>query len=128
MIGMLLANAQEDVSYMLRNKSRIYAISAKISKSELELAKAYIKGAVHCFTKNKPNENFSVQILFGGVNKDWNGSPLQAFYDYYAAKECTDAEDRAAQDVGKLLKSVLDEDIRHCYIEEQRFTKEYAKL
>ncbi len=113
---------------MIKDKSKIYSVSAKISEDEMNLAIAFIKGAVHCFCKNNPEQTFSVKTLFGGANNDWNDNPLQVFYDYYSKSGCVDAEKRAAQDVGKLLKSVLDDDKRRLFVENTNFTKEYTQI
>lgn len=114
---------------MLKNpNSTIRSISADILAVDTEVAKVYIKGAVHCFCKNNPNEKFSARTLFGGENKDWNDTPLQKIYDYYVKKGVNDAVNRAAVDVGWLLKSVLSEDKKWTYDETNGYTKEYFKI
>ena len=90
----------------------INRISAKLSPQEFELAKAYIKGAVHGFCKNNPNQEFSARILFGGENGDWHGTPLQRIYEWHCEAGTSDPKERAAIDVGWLLKVVLHEDVR----------------
>ena len=42
----------------------------------------YIQGAVYCWCKNFGDKAFAACDLFGGVNNNWNGTPLQALYDY----------------------------------------------
>ncbi len=85
-------------------------ISAKITDRELELARAYIKGALHYHRNVNPRMEFSVRIAFGGGNRDWHNTPLQCIYDFYVCRNVKDPENRAAKDVGWLLKQILAED------------------
>lgn len=105
---------------MLQGKSKITNISAKLNQEELASAKVYILGAVHGYTASDEESCFSVRNLFGGKNKDWGDTPLQAIYNFYRNTEKLGHEEaakRAAQDVGKLLKQVLNED-KYDYIEQ----------
>ena len=96
----------------IRDNSTIRTISAKLSPQEIELAKAYIQGAVHSFCKNCPDQEFSGRILFGGENGDWHGTPLQRIYEWHCEASTSDPKKQAAVDVGWLLKAVLNEDVR----------------
>ena len=105
---------------MLQGKSKITNISAKLNPEEFVSAKAYILGAVHGYTASDEEGCFSVRNLFGGKNKDWGDTPLQAIYNFYRNTEKLrheEAAKRAAQDVGKLLRQVLNED-KYDYIEQ----------
>lgn len=114
---------------MLKNQnSSIRSISAQISEGDAQCAKTYIMGVVHGFCNNNDNQHFSVQLLFGGENKDWRGTPLQVIYEYYAQKGYADAAERAARDVGWLLKAVLQEDRNLLYDEVDGYTKEYFRI
>lgn len=55
---------------------------------------------------------FSVHILFGRNNRNWNDIPMQKLYDYYikAGKSHDEAAKRAAIDAGRLLKQILNDD------------------
>lgn len=99
---------------MIENTSQtVRHISAKIPEAEIQLAKAYIQGAVHNHCSNDPASELSVRILFGGDNRDWGNTPLQAIYEYYKdIKKAKDPAGDAAKDVGWLLKAVLTEDAR----------------
>lgn len=99
---------------LTNNTKRIYSISADLLPIDTAIIKVYIQGAVYSFCNNNPKENFSVRILFGGDNRDWNGTPLQRIFDWYIkdGKNHQDAADRAAIDLGILLKTVLTEDAR----------------
>ena len=97
--------------YGLNNGTR--KISATISSVDKELAKAYIHGGVDCFCNNNPLGVFSVQILFGGDNKNWNGTPLQCLYDnHFYIRKSSEPKKQAASDVGILLREVLSSDKR----------------
>ena len=83
--------------------------------SMLKDAEDYIKGAVHGHYKNSSDEPFSVRLLFGGINGNWNGTPLQAIYEHYKAQGHASPEKIAAQKVGYLLKSVLINDKKRSF-------------
>lgn len=94
---------------IIEPNNKIYTVSAKLSREELELAKCYLQGAVHSYTKSHPGQCFSLRDLVGGENGDWNGTPLQKFYDYHrqSGKSHEQAKEQAAKDVGWVLKAVL---------------------
>lgn len=100
------------LAMMVDSNTKLRAISAKISKEELALAKAYIQGAVHGHCNNSADKALSVRILFGGDNRDWGGTPLQCIYNYHEQSGSDNPVKVAAQDVGWLLKCVLKEDAR----------------
>ena len=98
---------------MIEDNVRIMRISAVLSDEEVNLAKAYILGAVHSRCTAGGDPRISIRRLFGGDNANWKGTPLQAIYNYYVSVKGyahEKAADSAAQDVGKLLKTVLYED------------------
>lgn len=98
---------------MLKNNhKKIYKISADILPVDIEIIKVYMQGAVYAFCNIKKDEPFSARILFGGNNKNWQGTPMQKLYDYYTneGKAAEDAYKSASIDAGRLLKSVLDRD------------------
>ena len=113
---------------MFRNNTTIKSISAKLSDLEIENAKLYIKGAVHSFCKNSKGEDFSVRILFGGDNRNWYDTPIQTIYNYYEANQYADPAERAAIDVGWLLKAVLSEDKSRTYDEIDGYTNSYRLI
>lgn len=73
----------------------------------------YLQGLVYVWCKNEGSRWFSARDL-GGVNFDWNGTPLQALYDYHQRRRVdhNQAIKRAGIDDGWLLKEVLSEDRR----------------
>ncbi len=96
---------------IINSKKRIVKISAKVSKNDLELMEIYILGAVHGFTAAAGSKNFKVRDLFGYDNRDWNGTPIQEIYEFYLKSlPYEEAAEKAAQDVGKLLRKVLTDD------------------
>lgn len=96
------------------NDKRIYETSAKLIPVDKEIIKVYMLGAVNAFCNVKPNESFSIRILFGGNNRNWGDTPMQKLYDYYIkeGKSEEDAHQSAARDAGWLLKTVLNDDSR----------------
>ena len=96
-----------------KTNQTVRKISAKLPVVNLELAKAYIQGAVHSHCNNNADKEFSVRILFGGDNRNWADTPLQCIYDYHRYVRLSKKPyDDAAKDVGWLFKSVLIGDIR----------------
>lgn len=97
------------------NTKRTYNITAKLIPADIEVIKVYMLGAVNAFCNVKPDEAFSARILFGGNNKNWNGTPMQKLYDYYIkeGKSEEDAHQSAAIDAGRLLKALLEKDSRN---------------
>lgn len=112
-----------------KDTSRIYSISAVLTKEQYAEAKSYIKTAVAEFCKNNPGQTFSVRELFGGANRDWNGTPLQPIYNYHNQPNVNAPADKARKDVGKLLKSILEND-QNAYYERMQGgkTKLYRKI
>lgn len=103
---------------MISNSNkRIIKISAQVSENDLELMKIYILGAVHGFTAVAEQKSFTVRDIFGKGNRDWHKTPLQKIYEWHAENlPHKEAAEKAAQDVGKLLRKVLTDD-KYKYVE-----------
>ena len=100
------------------SNKRIIKISAQVSENDLELMKIYVLGAVHGFTAVAEQKSFTVRDIFGKGNRDWHKTPLQKIYEYHAENSPhKEAAEKAAQDVGKLLRKVLTDD-KYKYVEE----------
>lgn len=108
--------------------ANVRKISAKLLPIDIAVIQVYIQGAVHGFCNNNAGQYFTVRSLFGGENADWNGTPLQQIYEHYRRNGYTeqDAADRAAVDVGVLLKNVLIGD-KYEYEQVEAFTNTYYK-
>ncbi|MCI5739278.1 MAG: hypothetical protein MR290_05825 [Ruminococcus sp.] len=115
---------------MIKNGSAVRNISAKICNNKKGKAKDYIKKAVDDYCVSNPGKPFSVRILFGGINKDWRGTALQPVFYYYdnLKLDYDIAANRAAKDVGWLLKAVLYDDKVHTYEEFNGRTKSYIRI
>ena len=79
------------------------------------LIKAYLQGAEYSWVKNRKDEWFAARNLVGGEKFEWSGTTLIVLYDKHIkkGKSTTEAITNAAQDLGWLLKSVLNNDKRH---------------
>lgn len=99
---------------ILNNKTKTYKISAKLIPIDIEIIKVYMLGAINSFCNNNRDSSFSIRILFGGINRNWQGTPIQKLYDYYVlnGKSYEQAAESASIDAGRLLKLVLEEDLR----------------
>ncbi|MDO4776693.1 MAG: hypothetical protein Q4A06_04450 [Cardiobacteriaceae bacterium] len=101
---------------MFLHEETIYKVRG-LNEREILLAKAFIKGAVYCWLKNRENEPFSLRDLFGGTNAVWTGTPLEDLWWKHSNEGKSDEEafDQAAQDAGWLLKAVLAEDTKRIF-------------
>ena len=98
-----------------------------ISGEQLALIKAYLQGSVYSWIKNREGEIFAARDLVGGVNFDWNRTPLFCLYQKHidSGKPHEEAIDEAGKDLGWILKSVLDEDKRKFETHDKGLTKGY---
>lgn len=89
-----------------------------ISPNMLNEMLRFIAGGVRIWCKENRHRQFALRDLFGGVNYDWTGTPLQGLYEKYIRNGCseTDAIARAGKDAGRLLKRVLVEDTTRTYV------------
>ena len=110
------------------NLSGSKKISVKLSLNEINEIKLYIKGAVDGFSNINNGETFSVRRLFGGDNGNWNGTPLQAIYNYYVSVGEDNAKEKSAIDVGVLLKQVLSDDVYWEYELKKGYANEYRRV
>ena len=73
-------------------------------------AEAYLQGMVYGWCASQGTKRFATRDLVGGVNWNWEGTPLQCVYDKQENKKT--AHDVAGQEVGRLLKRVIIKDQR----------------
>lgn len=85
-----------------------------ISDTEKSLIKAFMQGAVYCWAKNCLEKPFAVRDLMGGVNFEWEGTPLYVLYLKYinSGRDDKEAINSAARDLGWLTKTILSKDKR----------------
>ncbi len=103
---------------MLKNVTvRPRSVFPDMSAEQLDNIKSYIQSSVDNFCRCNRKEKFSVRILFGGENRDWNGTPLQAAFNYFQNMgfNHNESKKRAAVNVGYLLKFVLADDQKQTY-------------
>jgi len=93
--------------------SKIHKVRG-ITVEEKELIKNYMQGAIYTWIKSDPKKPFSVRDLVGGINNDWNGTPLIALYKKHrtAGKDSVAAMAGAGVDLGWIVKDVLASDKR----------------
>ena len=85
-----------------------------ITEFEESAIRAFLQGAVYAHVKDHGREPFAARDLVGGVNFDWDGTPLLPLYEKHVNQGKTNPEaiEAAGRDVGWLLKSVLAQDKR----------------
>lgn len=84
-----------------------------ITETQRAAIEFFMQGAIYTWVKNN-EEAFAVRDLVGGVNTDWNGTPLQVLYDKHIqnGKGPEDAFKSAAKDLGWIVKAMIDRDRR----------------
>ncbi|MEN6620307.1 MAG: hypothetical protein ABFD50_01995 [Smithella sp.] len=98
--------------------------------SHRELIRAFMQGAIYCWVKNRPRESFAVRDLVGGLNNNWNGTPLQVLYDRHinTGKNADEAFEAAAKDLGWIVKTLLSEDRRVFEVEKAGLVNTYLMV
>jgi hypothetical protein len=101
-----------------------------IDRTDRELIRAFMQGAVYSWVKNRPGEWFAVRDLVGGLNNDWNGTPLQVLFDRHVdtGKNDEQAFDAAAIDLGWIVKTLLSEDRRIFEVEKRDLVNAYLLI
>lgn len=100
---------------MINGKIIIRRNFSSLNDIQLRDSITYLKGQVDGWCKNEVGP-FGARDLVGGINNKWDGSPLTALYDYYHdIRKFSEKKsiNRAAIDVGWLLKLVVYEDKRN---------------
>ena len=95
---------------MLSTEHRQKNIVAKIDARQEERIKDFIQGSVYSFCKNSSSNQFAARDLFGGTNRNWEGTPLQVLYNWHEQNESSNPQKMAAKDLGWLLLKVLRDD------------------
>lgn len=96
-----------------------------IAQAELDLASAFLQGAVYCWCKNNKNHWFAARDLVGGDNYFWQYTPLMPLYEHYLNMGSQEyAVDQAGKAAGRLLKKILIEDKR-TFQTRENFSREY---
>lgn len=107
------------ISYVREHSSPEYARG---------VIRATLQGAAYCWCATRGHDEFALRDLFGGVNANWYGTPLQEIYHHYLywyipkfevegrenaeAEAESEAHDKAGEDVGWMLKETLFHDNR----------------
>ena len=112
---------------LINNDSKIIKNISGVSKEEIDLIKAFLQGAVYCWAKNRKDEVFALRLLVGGKNTIWTNTPLQVLYKKHidAGKDSESANEVAGQDAGKILKAVLQNDVRKFEVSDAGLTNGY---
>ena len=95
----------------LTPSTRVQTVNG-ITPEQTASIRAFLQGAVYTWCKHRGENWFAARDLVGGDDFDWQGTPLIALYDKYAAGGRADAVERAGIDLGWLLKGVLADDRR----------------
>lgn len=103
---------------------------SNLNANDRELIRAFMQGAIYCWVKNQPNVPFAVRDLVGGLNTNWNQTPLQILYDRHIEAGRTDEEafDLAAKDIGWIVKTLLAEDRRTFQVDNSGFVNTYLMI
>jgi hypothetical protein len=98
---------------LLPPDSQLRNVTGLSPEQEREI-KAFMQGAVYCWIQLRGNDEFAVRDLMGGVNSNWERTPLQVLYSRQIDRgtQPDSARERAATDLGWIVKSLLAEDKR----------------
>ncbi len=85
-----------------------------ITETQVSAITSYLRGAVYCWCATSPQQPFAARNLVGGVNFEWQGTPLYPLFEKHIAKgKSIDAAIKdAGRDLGHLLKRTVLEDKR----------------
>ena len=88
-----------------------------IEDADLARIRDFMQGAIYCWAKNRPREEFAVRDLVGGENADWNDTPLEVLYTKHInlGKEPGAAYSDAAKDLGWIVKQLITDDRRNFF-------------
>jgi len=75
----------------------------------------FLQGSIYCWVKNREDEWFSLRDLMGGLNFDWQGTPMYNLYKKHLTRGYSIDESikKAGIDAGWILKNVIANDIRN---------------
>ena len=85
-----------------------------VTPSQADAIRNFMQGDVYCWSKNRFNEEFTVQDLMGAENFNWEGTPCQVLYVKHVdlGKDNDSAIECAGKDLGWLVKEMLANDVR----------------
>lgn len=77
--------------------------------------KSHLLGSVYSWCNNNDDAWFNTRNFVANNNKDWSNTPLIYLYTRRISSGMTDAEahKEARLDLGKILKSVVHDDVRY---------------
>lgn len=83
-----------------------------LTKNEIKEICAFFQGAVYTWCAIKGSAKFSARNFIGGINYDWENTPLYKLYKHYESEGDKNPEANAGLDAGALLKQTLLDDKR----------------
>lgn len=102
---------------MFDKETRILHVHG-VDRAHQEEIRTYLheKLEAWCASHEKGND-FAAREWHGGVNSNWNGTPLQELYTYYRRRNRGDvyAYCEAGKAAGRILKAVIDGDKKHMF-------------
>jgi len=97
-----------------------------LNDNELQRIEDFLLGSIRVWRKARPNEWFYANTLFGGINRVWEDTPLNALVEHYRESNDEDSvHDRAGIALGYILKSVLARQNEFNVHTRRRFWREY---
>lgn len=86
-----------------------------IPQAENDKIRSYLLGSVYTWCNNNHDAWFNIRSFVADENKDWSNTPLIYLYTRRISSGMTDAEahKQARLDLGKILKSVVHDDVRY---------------
>lgn len=97
---------------IIKSNSVIRNVSGINANQKKEIIN-FLQGNVYSWCKNNNNKWFSLKDLMGGVNFEWEGTPLYVLWEKHNSKGSNDPVKSAGKDAGWLLKYTLQIDKRN---------------
>jgi len=81
--------------------------------SMIKSIKDFLQGCIYCWCACNHGKEFSTRDFLGETNRDWSGTPTFQLFQAYVKNNTMDiAIKKAGQDVGRILRQVLESDSR----------------
>ena len=102
---------------MFNVETRIFRVHG-VDRVYQEAIRAYLREKLDAWcASHHQGDVFAARDWLGGQNRNWHGTPLLEFYNYYQRRNRGDvyAYREAGKAAGRILKGVIDRDEHHMF-------------
>lgn len=112
---------------IIKGNQELRRVSGIKDHEEMQILN-FLQGSVYSWCKNNHNNWFSIRDLMGGINNDWNGTPLYSLYLKHLNNKSPNPIKSAGKDCGWLLKKVIINDKNNFETKTIFFTRKYRMI